>query len=410
MARLGDAAFLDGGHAASPAGWRAATAACGIKYRDRDDLALLLSDRPAAAAAVFTTNKVKAAPVLYDMALMQRGTGGLRAVVINAGNANACTGADGDAAAVAMARAAEQSLDLPADSVFVMSTGTIGVPLPVAKVTAGIAAAARTLGGDGIAAARAIMTTDTRPKHAALRVELPGGGALTLGGMAKGAGMIHPNMATLLAVVTTDAAVSPAALDAALRYAVELSFNSISIDGDTSTNDTLLVLANGAAGNAPIESLDTPDGEAFRDALTALCVELAHAVVRDGEGATRFVTITVRGAASDADAKLAAMTIAKSPLVKTALYGADPNWGRVLCAIGYSGAEVDPARVVLLFGGMRVLEGGLPLPFDERAASDLLNVPEVSIDADLGLGEGRATVWTCDFSEHYVKINAEYRT
>jgi glutamate N-acetyltransferase / amino-acid N-acetyltransferase len=402
--------FLDGGHAASPAGWRAATAACGIKYRDRDDLALLLSDRPAAAAAVFTTNKVKAAPVLYDMALMQRGTGGLRAVVINAGNANACTGADGDAAAVAMARAAEQSLDLPADSVFVMSTGTIGVPLPVAKVTAGIAAAARTLGGDGIAAARAIMTTDTRPKHAALRVELPGGGALTLGGMAKGAGMIHPNMATLLAVVTTDAAVSPAALDAALRYAVELSFNSISIDGDTSTNDTLLVLANGAAGNAPIESLDTPDGEAFRDALTALCVELAHAVVRDGEGATRFVTITVRGAASDADAKLAAMTIAKSPLVKTALYGADPNWGRVLCAIGYSGAEVDPARVVLLFGGMRVLEGGLPLPFDERAASDLLNVPEVSIDADLGLGEGRATVWTCDFSEHYVKINAEYRT
>jgi glutamate N-acetyltransferase/amino-acid N-acetyltransferase len=402
--------FLDGGHAASPRGWRAATAACGIKYRGRDDLALLVSDRPASAAAVFTTNKVKAAPVKYDMALMARSAAALRAVVINAGNANACTGPDGDAAARAMAEAAEAALAFPPDSVFVMSTGTIGVPMPVAQITAGIAAAAGALGGDGAALARAIMTTDTRPKHCAARVDLPGGGAITLGGMAKGAGMIHPNMATMLAVVTTDAAVAPAALDAALRRAVELSFNSISIDGDTSTNDTLLVLANGAAGLPAIESLDSPAGRAFLDGLTAVCQRLAHAVVRDGEGATRFVTITVRGATSDADAKLAAMTIAKSPLVKTALYGADPNWGRVLCAIGYSGAEVDPDRVALVFGGMRVLERGLPLPFDERAASDLLNVPEVSVDADLGLGAGQATVWTCDFSEQYVKINAEYRT
>jgi len=191
---------------------------------------------------------------------------------------------------------------------------------------------------------------------------------------------------------------------------VELSFNSISIDGDTSTNDTLLVLANGAAGNAPIASLESPDGQAFLEGLTTLCRQLAQAVVRDGEGATRFVTITVRGATSDADAKLAAMTIAKSPLVKTALYGADPNWGRVLCAIGYSGAEVDAERVALRFGGMDVLAGGLPLPFDEAAASDLLNVPEISIDADLGLGAGEATVWTCDFSENYIRINAEYRT
>jgi glutamate N-acetyltransferase/amino-acid N-acetyltransferase len=217
-------------------------------------------------------------------------------------------------------------------------------------------------------------------------------------------------MATMLSVVTTDAAVSPATLDVALRQAVALSFNSISIDGDTSTNDTLLVLANGVAGNPSIDHLDTPDGAAFLAGLTALCQHLAQAVVRDGEGATRFVTITVRGARDDADAKLAAMTIAKSPLVKTALYGADPNWGRVLCALGYSGADVDPDRVVLLFGGMRVLEGGLPLPFDERAASDLLNVPEVTIDADLGLGAGAATVWTCDFSELYIRINAEYRT
>jgi glutamate N-acetyltransferase/amino-acid N-acetyltransferase len=402
--------FIENGHVASPRGWSGATAACGIKYAGRDDLALLVSDGPAAAAAVFTTNKVKAAPVRYDMALLERGGGSLRGLVVNAGNANACTGPDGDAATVAMARAAEAALGLPADSVFVMSTGTIGVPMPVEKITAGIAAAAGGLGADGVALARAIMTTDTRPKHCAVRVALPGGGAITIGGMAKGAGMIHPNMATLLAAVTTDAAVAPSALDAALRRAVELSFNSISVDGDTSTNDTLLAMANGAAGAAPIESLETPDGAAFLEGLVAVCRHLAHAVVRDGEGATRFVTITVRGARSDADAKLAAMTIARSPLVKTALYGADPNWGRVLCAIGYSGAEVDPDRVALLFGGMRVLEGGLPLPFDERAASDLLDVAEVRIDADLGLGTGEATVWTCDFTESYVKINAEYRT
>ncbi|HMQ32964.1 MAG TPA: bifunctional glutamate N-acetyltransferase/amino-acid acetyltransferase ArgJ [Chloroflexaceae bacterium] len=403
--------FLDEGGPTTPAGWRAATWACGIKYQGRDDLALLVSDRPCSAAAVFTSNLVKAAPVRYDMALLERNAAGLRALVVNAGNANACTGPEGDAAAVAMARAAEAALGLPADTAFVMSTGTIGVPMPVELITAGIARAAEGLATDaGAAAARAIMTTDTRPKHAALRVALPSGATVTLGGMAKGAGMIHPNMATLLSAVTTDAAVSPAALREALRHAVELSFNSISVDGDTSTNDTLLVLANGAADNQPIERLDSPDGAAFLAGLTALCQRLAQAVVRDGEGATRFVTITVRGARNRADAKLAAMTIATSPLVKTALHGADPNWGRVLCAIGYSGAEVDPDRVALVFGGMPVLAGGLPLPFDEAAASDLLDVPEVTIDADLGLGDGAATVWTCDFSEAYVRINAEYRT
>ena len=403
--------FLAEGSPTTPDGWRAATWACGIKYKDRDDLALLVSDGPCSAAAVFTTNKVKAAPVRYDMALLSRNAAGLRALVVNAGNANACTGPDGEAAALVMARAVETALSLPADTTFIMSTGTIGVPMPIAKVVTGISgAAARLDPANGLAAARAIMTTDTRPKHAALRVVLPSGTTVTLGGMAKGSGMIHPNMATMLSVVTTDAAVSPAALDVALRQAVALSFNSISIDGDTSTNDTLLVLANGVAGNPLIERLDTPDGAAFLTGLTALCQHLAQAVVRDGEGATRFVTINVRGARDAADAKLAAITIAKSPLVKTALYGADPNWGRVLCAIGYSGADVDPDRVVLLFGGMRVLEGGLPLPFDERAASDLLNVPEVTIDADLGLGTGAATVWTCDFGPDYITINAEYRT
>ena len=403
--------FIEDGHITTPAGWRAATWACGIKYQERDDLALVVSDRPCSAAAVFTTNQVKAAPVRYDQALLARNAAGLRALVVNAGNANACTGADGAAAALAMARAAETALDLPVDTVFIMSTGTIGVPMPTAKLVSGITSAAAHLDAtNGLAVARAIMTTDTKPKHAALRVALPSGATFTLGGMAKGAGMIHPNMATLLSAVTTDAAISPGALDAALRYAVALSFNCISIDGDTSTNDTLLVLANGAAGNPLIEDLDTPDGAAFCAGLTTLCQRLAQAVVRDGEGATRFVTITVRGARDDADAKLAAMTIARSPLVKTALYGADPNWGRVLCAIGYSGATVDPERVVLLFGGMRVLEGGLPLPFDEQAASALLNVPEVTIDADLGLGDGVTTVWTCDLGPEYITINAEYRT
>ncbi|MCX7859384.1 MAG: bifunctional glutamate N-acetyltransferase/amino-acid acetyltransferase ArgJ [Chloroflexus sp.] len=402
--------FLADGHVASPRGWRAAVAACGIKYANRDDLALVVSDRPATAAAVFTTNAVKAAPVLYDMALMAQG-GDLRAVVINAGNANACTGVDGDAAAAVMARAVEQALDLPPNSAFVMSTGTIGVPMPVEKITRGIAEAATRLSPDhGLAAARAIMTTDTRPKHCAVTVTLPDGSVITIGGMAKGAGMIHPNMATMLAVVTSDAAVPRAVLDAAMRQALEVSFNSISIDGDTSTNDTLLVMANGASGAPPITDLAAPAGAAFLAGLTAVCQHLAHAIVRDGEGATRFVTITVRGAVNDAEAKQAAMTIARSPLVKTALFGADPNWGRVLCAIGYSGATVDPNRVVLHFGGMRVLEGGLPLPFDEKAAHKLLDVPEITIDADLGLGDGQATVWTCDFSYDYVRINAEYRT
>ncbi|NTV63087.1 MAG: bifunctional ornithine acetyltransferase/N-acetylglutamate synthase, partial [Oscillochloris sp.] len=295
--------FLEDGHAASPAGWRAATAQCGIKYQGRDDLALLLSERLCSAAAIFTTNTVKAAPVRYDMALIAANPAGLRAAVINAGNANACTGPDGDAAARAMAQATEAALNLPAQSVFVMSTGTIGVPMPLAKILAGIAAAANGLDAtNGPASARAIMTTDTRPKRCAAQVALPSGSTITIGGMTKGAGMIHPNMATLLALITSDAAVSPGYLDAALRSAAEHSFNSISIDGDTSTNDTLLVLANGVADNTPIDSLESPDGQAFLAGLTAVCQHLAKEVVRDGEGATRFVTITVRGATSAADA------------------------------------------------------------------------------------------------------------
>lgn len=402
--------FLDEGHVTTPGGWRAGVAACGIKHVGRDDLALLVSERPCAAAALFTTNQVKAAPVRYDQALMQRNPDGLQAVLINSGNANACTGAPGDAAVLATAQAAAQALDLGADTVFVMSTGTIGVPLPVEKLLAGVETAAQNLSAaHGPAAARAIMTTDTRPKSCAVQVTLPNG-PIVIGGMAKGAGMIHPNMATLLCVVTTDAALSPAALDAALRFAADRSFHSISIDGDTSTNDTLLVLANGHAATPLIDDIDSEAGQAFLEGLTAVCQHLAQAVVRDGEGATRFVTIRVRGARDDAEAHRAAMSVARSPLVKTALFGADPNWGRVLCALGYSGVELDPDKVVLHFGGLKVLENGLPLDFDERAAHALLDAPDVLIEANLGLGNGSATVWTCDFSYEYVRVNAEYRT
>lgn len=396
-------------------GFRAAAVACGLKTSSvmgaSDlDLALVFADTPCTAAGVFTTNRVKAAPVLYDQEVLASSAHEIRAVITNAGNANAVTGPRGLEDTRTTARLTAEALGCRPDQVLVLSTGVIGRHLPMEKITSGIAAITSPSANHGAPfVAQAIMTTDTRPKVATRQVEI-GGSTITISGCCKGAGMIHPNMATLLCTVTTDAAVSPAALKEALQYAVELSFNSISIDGDTSTNDTLLVMANGAAGNQPIERLDSPDGLAFRDALTALCQRLAKEIVRDGEGATRFVTITVRGALSRDEAKLAAMTVAKSPLVKTALYGADPNWGRVLSAIGYSGAEIDIDRVSFDFGGMRVIERGQLLPFDEAAASDRLNVPEVSIDVDLGLGDGEATVWTCDFSEAYVRINAEYRT
>jgi glutamate N-acetyltransferase/amino-acid N-acetyltransferase len=402
---------LSDGHVASPRGFTAATAACGIKYAHRDDLALLLSERPCSAAALFTTNAVKAAPVRFGQGLLAENRSALRAVVINSGNANACTGTPGDAATATTADAFERAMGLPGRSTFVMSTGVIGVPLPVEKLIDGIERAVYSFDvTHGPALARAIMTTDTRPKQCAMQVRLPDGGTVTIGGMAKGAGMIHPNMATLLAVVTTDAAVAPKVLDDALRHAADRSFHCISIDGDTSTNDTLLVLANGAAGTTPIDDLDTPAGQAFLHGLVTVCQYLAQAIVRDGEGATRFVTIKVSGALSDAEARVAALSIARSPLVKTALFGADPNWGRVLCAIGYSGATVDPSRVQLNFGGIPALDRGLPLDFDERAAHDLLDQPEVTIEVDLGLGNGATTAWTCDFSYEYVKINAEYRT
>ncbi len=403
--------WLENGHVASPAGWRASTLACGIRYVGRDDLALVVSKRPCASAALFTTNLVKAAPVVYDQALIKRNPHGLQALVVSSGNANACTGADGDAAVVSMARATEQALDLPEDAAFVMSTGVIGMPMPVEKITRSIAEAARNLDAAyGPKAAQAIMTTDTRPKQCAVRIDLPSGAQVHIGGTAKGSGMIHPNMATMLGVITSDTVIMPAALDAALRYAVDRSFHCISVDGDTSTNDTLLAMANGVAETPVIDDITSPDGQAFLAGLTAVCQYLAKEVVRDGEGANRFVTIHVREAASDADAHRAAMAIARSPLVKTALFGADPNWGRILCATGYSEAQFDPHQVVLHLNGIKVIEGGLPIDFNEQIAHQAIDQPEVTIEAALGAGNGSATAWTCDFSYEYVRINAEYRT
>jgi glutamate N-acetyltransferase/amino-acid N-acetyltransferase len=402
--------WMDGGNVTSVPGFRAAGVACGLKKTGALDLALIASQTPCTATGVFTTNRVRAAPVVYDRQVLARNPGAIRAVVANSGCANACTGRQGQRDATEMARLVATRLGCGPESVLVMSTGMIGQPLDMMKVAAGVQAAVDQLSADGgHTAARAIMTTDTRPKTAAVRLSL-GGRIVTIAGMAKGAGMIHPNLATMLCLIATDAAVTPPALDAALRRAVEQSFNCITVDGDTSTNDTVLLLANGLAGNPLLEPTG-PGFDAFCQALTAIAVNLARQIVRDGEGATRFVTIQVRGAASDADARQAAMAVARSNLVKTALFGMDPNWGRVLAAVGYSAARtVDPDRLGLWFGDLALVRDGQPLPADEARARAILEQPEVEITVDLGVGDRSATVWTCDLSYDYVRINAAYRT
>jgi glutamate N-acetyltransferase/amino-acid N-acetyltransferase len=397
-------------------GFRAAAVACGLKTSGQPDLVLVACDRPATAAAMLTANAFKAAPVLYDGTLLSRSHKAIQiqAVVINAGNANACTGERGLRDAERMARLAESALGLPADSALVMSTGVIGHPMPMDKVEAGIRAAAAALdhlADGGAAAARAIMTTDLVPKEAFTQVQL-GGVTVSIGGMIKGSGMIHPSLAradrlhaTMLGLVVTDAAVPARVLAGMLERATAASFNHITVDGDTSTNDTVLLLASGQAGNDV-----AGDYTAFEAALTGVCVSLARQIARDGEGATRLVEIVVRGADGDVEAERAAKTVATSPLVKTAVFGADPNWGRVLAAIGRSGIRVEPARVSLWLGPVQLVAGGEPLDFDVEAARAALKLPEVRFVADLGLGTGQATVWTCDLSYKYVEINAEYHT
>lgn len=392
----------------SPQGFLASGVKAGIKKSGKEDVALLVSVVPAAVAAVFTTNKMAAAPVVVSREAAKNGQA--KAIVINSGCANACTGEQGLKDAREMVRLTAEHLSVPADEVLVASTGVIGVILPMDKIVQGIDRAIAALASDGHdQALRAIMTTDTFPKSSAYECSI-GGRLVKIAGIAKGAGMIHPNMATTLAFVTTDAAIAPPVLRQALAEAVDVSFHSITVDGDTSTNDMLAVLANGMAGNVLIDGTGHRDYPAFVAALKTVCIELAKLIVKDGEGATKFLEITVKGAVNAADAKQAAMAVAKSPLVKTAFFGQDPNWGRILCAVGYSGAKADPAKTSLVIGGVTVVRAGLGIKPDLEALRQVMSAKEITVEVELGLGEAQATVWTCDFSYEYVKINAEYHT
>ncbi|MCC6603824.1 MAG: bifunctional glutamate N-acetyltransferase/amino-acid acetyltransferase ArgJ [Anaerolineae bacterium] len=401
------------GTVTSPAGFTAVAVAAGIKKENQLDLALVVSASDCSCAAMFTKNQVVAAPVIVDRETLAQNNSRLRAVVINSKNANACTGEPGLANARATQQAAAAALDCRADQILVLSTGVIGVPLPLEKLAAGIAVGAKELSAEnGRLAAEAIMTTDTHPKHLAVRLDLPGG-PVTIGGMAKGAGMIHPNMATMLAVLTTDAAIAPDVLDELLRTAVNQSFNRISIDGDTSTNDTILLLANGVSGTAVA---DRDSIAHFSAGLNHLCTALAHMIVRDGEGATKFVEIQVIGAQNEADAHQIANTIAISPLVKTAFAGSDANWGRLLMAAGRAGVAFDQSKINLWIGGrqadeLQLVASGTPTAYQEKAAAAVFAQPEFKILLDVGSGGGgTAVVWTTDLSHDYVSINADYRT
>jgi glutamate N-acetyltransferase/amino-acid N-acetyltransferase len=391
------------GTVTSPRGFRAAGIHCGIKA-EKPDLALVVSDTPAAAAGTFTQIVTRSAPVILSETRLRSGRA--RAVLINSGNANACTGARGAGDARAMTAAAAAALGVADDLILLASTGVIGRPLPMDQITAGIPGLVASLGHDGMTAARAIMTTDAFPKTAAVRIDLDDG-QITIGGIAKGAGMIHPNMATMIAVLTTDAAVDPAILRHALGSAVDRTFNCISVDGDTSTSDSVFLLANGAAGSAPI----TGPGaryDTFLAGLTDVAGRLARLIVRDGEGTERLIEVAVRGARSDADARRVGVTVMTSVLVKTAFHGAELNWGRISAAVGRAGAEVDPDRLCIAIGEVEIVHHGIGVPEAYAGAQPLLSRPEVRVTIGLGLGGGTFTGWTNDLGETYVKINSGY--
>ncbi len=401
-------------------GFDAAGVAAGIKKNGDLDLAIIASRTPCRAAAVFTKNAFAAAPVLYDQKLMDFNPDQVHGVIINSGNANACTGTEGDANTKRTAETVEQLLDVGDNSVHVMSTGVIGAQLPMETLTSGIPKAVEQLRPDGWEdASKAIMTTDTVHKLVTREVTLSGK-TVRFTGICKGAGMIHPNMATMLGVVTTDANIAQPLLQEALSHSIKGSFNRISVDGDTSTNDTVLVLANGLADNAEITDASSAEFAQFTDALTDISMELAQALVRDGEGATKFISIQINGGVSDEEAHNHANTIAISPLCKTAFYGNDANWGRFVMALGRSGSQVDPSKCSIFISGgdspskrgaeLQLIEQGEPTGYSEDAAMAIFGEPEIDVRVELGLGSGSATVWTSDFSHDYVTINAEYRT
>ena len=391
-------------------GFRTAATACGLKKDGALDLTLIVADAPCSAAGVFTTNRVKAAPVLYDREVLSQSADQMRAIIANAGCANACTGDEGKVNTRQMAALAADIVGARADQVLVLSTGVIGRQLDMTKVASGIAQLApATWTREANLASRAIMTTDTKPKTSSATGVIAGH-TVTVAGMAKGAGMIHPGMATMLSIITTDAQVAPELLHTALKSVADMSFNRISVDGDMSTNDTVLLLASGVAG---VTITDTELAD-FVALLRVVCIDLAKKIARDGEGATKLVEIRVTGAAHAQMAHRVADSIACSPLVKTAIHGNDPNWGRVVCAAGYSGAEIDPDTLTLDFGlgaeQIRLVAAGMPLVADLNAASNLLKREDVFITLDLGLGDAATTVWTCDFSKEYVEVNAHYTT
>jgi glutamate N-acetyltransferase / amino-acid N-acetyltransferase len=398
---------IEGGITA-PRGFRAAGVACGIKASGGLDLSLLVSDEIASAAGVFTTNLAKAAPVLLSQDHLVQSGGRSRAVVINSGCANACTGSDGHDHARAMAALTGDAVGCDPSTVLVASTGVIGVKLKIANIERGIVDAVSQLSmSNGAAAARAIMTTDPFPKESAIEVSSGDGRAFRVGGMAKGSGMIEPLMATMLGVVTTDAAVAPALLQRALKAAVDDTFNAITVDGECSTNDCVFALANGASG----VELTERDWPLLVGSLRAACEPLAIGIVRGGEGATKLVTVRVTGAASEEDARRTARAIANSPLVKTAIHGGDPNWGRLIAVAGRAGSAFNLEKAVVRIGPLTLFADATP--YDERSAqaADYLQGREIDVEVDLGTGgQGQSRMWTCDLSAEYVRINAEYRT
>ena len=409
---------VDGGVAA-PQGFYAVGVQAGVKYKDKYDIALVFSQVQAQAAGVYTRNLVKAHPLYLTQRHLQNGLA--QAIVINSGNANACVGESGDQAALAMAQIVAMFLAVPLEDVLVASTGVIGVEIPLDKVLTGIRAASAELlmdmvkgirgqketAGDGAhRAALAIMTTDTTVKERAYELPCSQGGVITLGGMAKGSGMIHPNMGTMLGFLTTDANLAASELQRILREAVDESFNMVTIDGDTSTNDMVLFLANGASGT----TLSGEDLLNFEKMVKNMCVQLAQDIARDGEGASKFMAVTVSEAKTKEDARKIAKSICGSSLVKTALFGEDANWGRIFTAAGYAGAEFNPGLVDILLGDLIVAQAGKGVAFSEEKAKEILGLKDVQISLNLHIGEEHATAWGCDLTHEYVTINGSYRT
>ena len=401
--------WLEDGTITSPQGFLAGATYSGIRTytEDKLDLGIVCSEVPCAVAGTFTKNKIKSPSVVMNQRRVASGRA--QAVIINSGIANACVGDPGMTDALEMAALAAEYLELDPELVLACSTGLIGVELPMALIRSGVPNIQLTAEGDGgHALGRAIRTTDTTKKEVAVSYQVAGK-SYVLGGIAKGSGMVHPNMATMLAFLATDAPVAQSFLQEALSRAVDSSFNMISIDGDTSTSDSVIILANGAAGGDAIAS-GSPGEKAFRQALDEVCIALAKEIARDGEGASKLIQVTVEGALNESDARAAARAVVSSTLVKAAVHGADPNWGRIMVALGYSGAELDESKIALYINDVCIMEGGRPIPYFKDAVVLTMRGPEISLGLDLNLGDASATAWGCDLSEEYVTFNSAYTT